>query len=178
MEYNRKKGAFSTINITSRIIFMERNEIMKKLFFLLILSSFSLGLMPQNSSFDTLDGGKITYNEILGNKGKHIVMFWASSCPVCVKAIKNINNIIDKNEDIKFFLVNLGESKNYLERLCTANIIKKEVRPYVILDPKALFAYDYRISVIPTYIFFENGEPIYRGHWLSNALINEVYQKK
>lgn len=82
-----------------------------------------------------------------------ILFFWATWCPHCRGALKQLNqeypNIESKG--IKFVIIDVGETK----RQVTAYVNRVGVGLEVFLDEESTVAEDYQIVGVPTYIFVD-----------------------
>jgi cytochrome c biogenesis protein CcmG/thiol:disulfide interchange protein DsbE len=88
-----------------------------------------------------------------GKKG--IIFFWATWCPHCREAIKDLNAGMNdlKAKGIAIILVDLGESKEQVE----SYLKKADVTLEVFLDTEESLASPYGIMGVPT-LYFVNEE--------------------
>ncbi|RKY33501.1 MAG: hypothetical protein DRP68_02065 [Candidatus Omnitrophota bacterium] len=61
--------------------------------------------------------------------------------------------------------------KNFIDELALNSYIRKNI----LLDRKGMLAKEFKIIGVPTFIFFKNGEEVYRAHTFSNKLLREVF---
>jgi peroxiredoxin len=128
---------------------------------------------PVNHTADdfTLDTTKSSHVNMTSYRAgkKAIIFFWATWCPHCREAIKDLNTRIDdlKTKGIVIILVDLGESKENVE----AYLKKANVTLEVFLDTEESLANPYAIMGVPT-LFFVNEEGMVKSvqHGIPNDL--------
>ena len=149
---------------------------MKKVIILLILSFLSLSFNWESYEFNKLNGKSITYKEILRGSEKTVVFLWASLCWACRVELLRNNDCTLTPKDIKFYYVNLGESKRSVERFAERLQLKTCIKKNIILDERGALAHKFNTMIIPSIIFLKNGEIIHRSNFLTEALIKKVFE--
>lgn len=99
-----------------------------------------------------LDGREATLSEYRAGK-KAIVFFWATWCPHCRVALKDLveRRAEFKQKGVSLVLVDLGESPEVVRRYME----KQEIGLDVFLDETQAAAGDYGVVGLPTFFFVD-----------------------
>ena len=137
---------------------------------LLVLGIFTLGqeqparaqflfmqnpLVGQSAPDFTLkiyNGNKVNMTQLRENKSA-IIFFWATWCPHCREALKELNQNLPQFESkgIKVMLVDLGETEREVKSYAERN----KVGATIFLDQDSSLAENYGIIGVPTFIFID-----------------------
>ena len=98
------------------------------------------------------DGNKVNMTKLRDNQSA-IIFFWATWCPHCAEAIKELNGNLKQFESkgIKLMLVDLGET----EREVKAYMARNKLGATVFLDEDTSLAENYGIIGVPTLVFVD-----------------------
>ncbi|MCA9401670.1 MAG: TlpA family protein disulfide reductase [Candidatus Omnitrophica bacterium] len=142
-----------------------KNFLRQSVLFVLLMLAFSIP--PAHSQFyffenplvgeespdftlSTLLGKRLTFSQY---RGKHpaILFFWATWCPHCREALKEINKDPSQFEKqgVKLVLIDMGEEKNIVKRYTDKNNIQMDVW----LDEASELAEPYALVGMPTFVF-------------------------
>jgi len=111
-----------------------------------------LGEQAPDFTLPSLRGETVTFSRLRGDK-KAIIFFWATWCPHCRQALKELNaeteTILQKG--IQIVLVDLGESARQVSNYVLANKIKSDI----LLDEESSLSRPYALMGIPTFVFVD-----------------------
>ncbi len=121
----------------------------------------------------------LSLNEVRDNK-KAIMFFWATWCPHCREALKDINRRADEFEKngVKIILIDVGEPKASVERYVKSNKIILDS----LLDVDSTAAETYQVVGLPTFFYVgEDGIVKDSGHELFEnylEVLSKIEQKQ
>lgn len=148
---------------------------MKKIFFTLILFCFVFSSGAQAQDFRTLTGKDISFEDMIATP-RAVLFLWATWCPYCIKEFKVLAKECPYFEGVDLWYINVGESKerveNFIHRAKVANCTNKSI----ILDKETLIASKFGINALPTFIFLEYGQPLYKSYHLDKKLIKKIFK--
>ncbi len=103
-------------------------------------------------SLPGLDGKEVSLSHLRGNKSA-ILFFWATWCPHCREALKELNEQAAEIEGkgIKIILINFGESQKEVQSYVNRN----EIKLTVLLDKESTLGEPYAIIGVPTFFFID-----------------------
>ena len=108
-------------------------------------------------------GEQVTLREFIGKKPV-LLIFWATWCPHCNKAVPAINRMHSEpptRDTLAILAVDYMESREKVQ----AFISSKKVALPVLLDRSGSVARKYKVVGIPTYVLLDrDGKVAYRGH--------------
>ena len=109
-----------------------------------------VGQNAPDFTLKTVFGGEKNFNQYREGK-KSIIFFWATWCPHCRQALKELNLQYEKivAQDIKIVLVDLGEDEATVKKYMDANKIPLDV----FLDSDSQLADQFALIGVPTFIF-------------------------
>ena len=151
------------------------------IFLQLIDQAFAISSDQSNHFKETIDWGATDLNgqsvslEEMLVYPKVILLFWTTRCPRCEDDLKILNKRCSYFDDVKIFLVNIAESKRSVEQFISYNNLNQCMIDSVVLDKEAKIKRSFYIPGVPTYIFFDNGVPIYISYFWNDYLLGEVY---
>lgn len=99
-------------------------------------------------SLKDLNGKIVSLSDLLKLKQKVLIFFWATWCPHCQSALKDLSK---KTGNYKLITVNIGESKEIIDRFIRRN----SYNFIVLIDDEATVSSDYGVLGIPTFILIE-----------------------
>ncbi len=99
-------------------------------------------------SLKDLSGKTVSLSDLLKFKQKVLIFFWATWCPHCQSALKDLSK---KTGNYKLITVNIGESKEIIDRFIRRN----SYNFIVLMDDEATVSSDYGVLGIPTFILIE-----------------------
>lgn len=101
----------------------------------------------------TLNGGKVNMTKFRDNKSA-IIFFWATWCPHCREALKELNKNLANIEGkgIKVILMDVGEPEKQVQRY----LEKNKISATVFLDEESSLADPYGIIGVPTFVFVDS----------------------
>ncbi len=126
------------------------SRVMGQLFF---LENPNVGSPAPDFTLDTLKEKNVNMTKYREGKNA-IIFFWATWCPHCREALKNLNNNAAQLQDkgIKVILVDLGETVQEVRQ----HIEKNKINFDVFLDTKNFLSEPYGIIGVPTFFFLND----------------------
>ena len=117
---------------------------------LLMMKNPLIGKPVPEFKLETLSGLETSLSDSRGGK-KAIVFFWATWCPHCRAAIKELNRDRERieQEGIKIVVVDVGESPRDVKSYVNKNKIGLEV----FLDEEETVSEQFGIIGVPTFFF-------------------------
>ena len=114
------------------------------------LKDQNIGKMAPDFTLDTLGAKNVNMTRLREGK-KAIVFFWATWCPHCRMALKDLNGMAKdiEKKNIRLILVDLGETPDQVIQYAQKNKITSDI----FLDQKSSLAEPYGIIGVPTFIF-------------------------
>jgi peroxiredoxin len=111
-----------------------------------------IGQPAPNFTLNTVSGEKIEMNQYRDGKNA-IVFFWATWCPHCRSALKELNAKSEQIEakGIKLVIVDLGEEKNVVSKY----LQKNKIGFNVFLDVESELGETYGLIGVPTFFFVD-----------------------
>lgn len=98
-------------------------------------------------SLTSLDGTQRKLSELV--KKNTVIVFWTSWCPSCVGEMPILQEIADERDDISFVLINVGETRENVEKYRASSSMKLPI----FLDENTELAAKYEVRAIPTLMF-------------------------
>ena len=113
----------------------------------------NVGQVAPDFTLDTLRARSVNMTKYRDGKSA-IVFFWATWCPHCREALKELNSQAAQLEEkgIKVLLVDIGESAAEVKEHVTRNKINFEV----FLDSESSLSEPYGIIGVPTFFFLND----------------------
>ena len=148
---------------------------MKKILsFLFIFFIFNNAAQPQ--TLYNLEGKEFDFSKLNSFK-KVILFFWTSQCPYCVIGLNRLNKNFDfsKHKDIKFFYINIGESKTKISKFTNHLKLVNNIKENIFLDSFGFLSEKYNIVAIPLYVFLEDGKVVKTSFFLDEKIIEEIF---
>lgn len=100
----------------------------------------------------SISGAQVSFEQLREGK-KSIIFFWATWCPHCRTALKDLNakqkEIADKG--IKLAIIDLGESKEAVVK----HLQKNKITLDVLLDQDSVLGETYGLIGVPTFFFVD-----------------------
>jgi len=149
---------------------------MKKIIITLALILVCSSSSANENVFTTLDGQTINYEKLLSSS-KTVFFFWTTWCPTCVREMQYINSVYTDFSKVNIIYINGGQNSNQVRRFVESKSINQDIQKKIILDGNLLLAKKFSVFAIPTFIFFKNGEVIYRSHYLNQDLLAEIFDQ-
>ena len=117
---------------------------------LLMMKNPNIGRPVPEFKVKTLNGPATSLSDFRGGK-KTIIFFWATWCPHCRTALKELNRDREKiaQEGINLVLVDVGESARDVKSYVNKNKIGLEV----FLDEEETISEQFGIIGVPTFFF-------------------------
>jgi len=111
-----------------------------------------VGQMAPDFTLKTFNGEKVNMTKFRDNKSA-ILFFWATWCPHCREALKDLNKNRAQIEGkgIKVILVDVGEGEKEVRRYMERN----KIGVTVFLDQESSLADPYGIIGVPTFVFVD-----------------------
>lgn len=100
-----------------------------------------------NFSLNDLNGKNFTLSDHKGSK-KILLFFWASWCPHCQEAIKELSR---KKGDYNLVTVNIGETRDTISRF----MMRRSYNFSVLLDKDSRVSFAYGVLGVPMFIVIE-----------------------
>ena len=119
--------------------------------------NINVGKKAPDFTLKTLAGKDVTLTKFRDNKSA-IVFFWATWCPHCREAMKELNQQSAHWEEkgIRLILIDLGEDPEDVRHYVEQHKIKSEV----LLDIDSSLAESYGIIGVPTFYFLDKNGTI------------------
>jgi len=120
--------------------------------FLQFLNNQQIGKAAPDFTLKTLKGESVNMTKYRGGK-KAIVFFWATWCPHCRTALKNLNKDYTdiEKKGIKIIIVDLAETTQEVAYYAKKNKIALDI----FLDTEGDLAEPYGIIGVPTFYFID-----------------------
>lgn len=125
--------------------------------------------------FPKLNGETVVYEEIVNLDGKTVLFFWTSWCYFCRRELSKINQQSLAGDDVKFYYINLGETAKIVDYVAEKMKLKDFIIDNVILDEDTIFAQEFGIIGLPTYIFLKDGRFLYRTNLINPGVVERVF---
>ena len=112
-----------------------------------------VGKTAPDFTLPTFNGGKVNMTKFRDNKSA-ILFFWATWCPHCREALKDLNKNRAEIEGkgIKLMLVDIGEGEKEVRRYVERNKIVSTI----FLDQESSLSDLYGVVGIPTFVFVDS----------------------
>ena len=179
MAYTYKKDLECNLSISRRILYRKvytdikmKRIILVLMFFCCLTPSFAAERM-----FPTLDKESVSYEKLISQKNT-ILFIWATWCPTCRRELEKLSRERIFFEGIDVWYINTGEAAPTIERYATAKKLSDGIRDRIILDTEGYIAQRFSVTAIPTYIFFKDGEPIFKSYFLNDEVLEKVFGKE
>lgn len=111
-----------------------------------------MGKTAPDFTLKSLKGETVNFSKAREGQ-RAIIFFWATWCPHCRTALKELNDDYDniQKKNIKLFLVDLGEDARDVGAYATARNIKADI----LLDETSSLSQEYSIIGVPTFVFVD-----------------------
>lgn len=123
----------------------------------------------------TLEGKSVAYEQLVSSS-KTVLFFWTTWCPSCVREITKLNEENKDFGDVNIIYINGDQNKKAVERFIKTKNINKSIQNKIILDNNLYIAKKFSIFAIPTFIFLENGQPIYKSYFITSELLKDIFK--
>ena len=112
-----------------------------------------VGQAAPDFTLKTFNGGKVNMTKFRDGKSA-IIFFWATWCPHCREALKelNKNRAQIEGKGIQLMLVDVGEEEKEVRRYVERN----KIGSTVFLDQESSLADPYGIIGVPTFVFVDS----------------------
>jgi len=150
---------------------------MKKIVLILMFFCFLTPSFAAQRTFSTLDNENIDYQELI-SKENTVLFIWATWCPSCRRELEKLSRDRVFFEDINVWYVNTGEKKSAVEKYVATKDLNSIIKDRIILDREGYIAGKFSVNAIPTYIFFQNGEPVSKSYYLDDEILEKVFKEK
>ena len=143
--------------------------------FLDFLKGQGVGKTAPDFTLDTLHAPKV--NKTKFREGKPaILFFWATWCPHCRMALKDLNKMVQdiENKNIKILLIDVGEQVPEVEEYA----MKNKLTPDIFLDKESSSAESYGVIGVPTFIFVSSDGKIKAIEHVLPPNYEEILTKK
>ena len=112
-----------------------------------------VGQRAPDFTLKTFNGGKVNMTKFRDNKSA-ILFFWATWCPHCREALKDLNKNRAgiEGKGIKLMLVDMGEGEKEVRRYVERN----KIGSTIFLDQESSLAELYGVVGIPTFVFVDS----------------------
>lgn len=147
---------------------------MKKLIIILITLCLLSPCFAAEKTFYTLGDESISFEKLISHPNT-ILFVWATWCPSCRRELKSLSQKRIFFENVNVWYVSTGEKESVVRRYADAKKMASTVRNRIILDTDGYIAEKLLVSAIPTFIFFKDGQPIYKSYFLDNELLEKVF---
>jgi len=176
MAYNYKKELECNFSIGRSILYREvyTGIKMKRIILALILFCFLTPSFAAEPIFPTLDEENISYEKLISQKNT-ILFIWATWCPSCRRELEKLSRKRIFFEGIDVWYVDTGEKASAVTRYAKAKKLSDSIRDRIILDKEGYIAQRFSVTAIPTYIFFKNGEPVFKSYFLNDEILEKVF---
>jgi len=147
---------------------------MKKLITILIALCLLSPCFAAERTFYTLNNEAVSSEKLISYPNT-ILFVWATWCPSCYRELKLLSQKRIFFEDVVIWYINTGEEKSAVTRYADAKKLTSTVRDKIILDKYGYIAGKFSVFAIPTFIFFKDGQPIYKSYFLDKELLEKVF---
>ena len=120
---------------------------------LFFMEDQNVGHKAPDFTLDTLQGKNVNMTQYRDGKSA-IIFFWATWCPHCRVALKNLNTNAEylEKKGIKIILVDLGESSDEVSE----HLLKNRINFNAFLDRNSSLSEPYGIIGVPTFFLVDD----------------------
>ena len=111
-----------------------------------------VGQSAPDFALKVFNGGKVNMTKFRENKSA-IIFFWATWCPHCRQALRQLNQKLAEmeNKGIKVMLLDVGEEEKDVKRY----VEKNKIDLTIFLDRESSLSESYGIIGVPTFVFVD-----------------------
>ena len=150
---------------------------MKRIILILLFFCFLSPSFAVERVFRTLDTESIPYEKLVSQKNT-ILFIWATWCPGCRRELQRLSRERIFFEGIDVWYVDTGEKASAVTRYANAKKLSNSIRDRIIIDKEGYIAQRFSVTAIPTYIFFKDGQPVFKAYFLNDEIIEKVFGKE
>lgn len=139
------------IVLSGVLVFFSLSSLARAQFF--FMENPLIGQTAPDFTLKTVNGGKVNMTKFRDNKSA-IIFFWATWCPHCREALKELNKDLAEIEGkgIQVILMDVGEPEKQVQRY----LEKNKIGATVFLDEESSLADPYGIIGVPTFVFVDS----------------------
>jgi len=146
----------------------------KSIIFIFIFLLASFGFAPKDD-FVSLTDKVVTYDKLV-SASNTILFVWTTECRYCVQEFRRLKKKCIFFDDMSVFYVNVGENFSVVNRFADSLDLLDCVREKIILDKQGFVTRKFRVSGVPTYLFFKDGNLIHRSYYLDDSLVDSIFR--
>jgi len=150
---------------------------MKRIILALMFFCFLTPSFAAEPIFPTLDKQSISYEKLISQKNT-ILFIWATWCPSCRRELEKLSRERIFAEGIDVWYIDTGEKTSAVTRYANAKKLSDNIRDRIILDKEGYIAQRFLVTAIPTYIFFKDGEPVFKSYFYNHEVLEKVFGKE
>jgi len=150
---------------------------MKKLIIILIALCLVSPCFAAERTFYTLDNEAISSEKLISYPNT-ILFVWATWCPSCRRELKLLSQKRIFFEGVDVWYISTGEEKSVVMRYADAKKLTSTVKDKIILDKEGYIAGEFSVSAIPTFIFFKDGQLVFKSHFFNNEVLKRAFGKE
>jgi len=150
---------------------------MKRIVLALMLFCFLSPSFAAEQTFPTLEKESISYKKLISQKNT-ILFIWATWCPSCRRELEKLSRERIFFKDVNVWYVDTEEKASTVTHYANEKKLSDSIRDKIILDKEAYIAQKFSVTAIPTYIFFKDGESVFKSYFLNDELLEKVFGKE
>lgn len=145
----------------------------KVLLIALFLTTSSYSAFAED--FLTLNGKKLTDEQLISGNDKTVWLFWTTWCRYCATQLKYIKKRVKKLNDagIDIYLVNTGEAQNKVMKFAQKHNLPQDI---IVLNKNQSLAAAARIMGFPTYLVLYKGAEAAQINNLDDEAIEKLIE--
>lgn len=149
---------------------------MKRIILALMFFCFLTPSFAAERIFPTLDSESISYEKLTSQKNT-ILFIWATWCPGCRRELERLSKERIFLEGIDVWYIDTGEKTSTVIRYANTKKLSDSIRDRIILDKEGYIARRLSVNAIPTYIFFKDGQPVFKSYSFNGEVLEKVFGK-
>lgn len=150
---------------------------MKKLIIILIALCLLSPCFAAERTFYTLNNEAISSEKLISYPNT-ILFVWATWCPSCRRELEKLSRECMSCKGINVWYVDTGEKASIVMRYANVKELSDSIRDRIILDKEGYIVQRFSVIAIPTYIFFKDGELVFKSYFCNDEIIEKVFGKE
>jgi thiol-disulfide isomerase/thioredoxin len=150
---------------------------MRKVIAIAIMFFIISSAHARDEAFSNLNGSNISYERLVSSP-KTVFFVWALWCPYCLKEFERLSQRCVFLEGVEVFFINAGDEISAIRRFADNKSLRDCIREKIVVDREGFLADKFFVVGIPTFIFFKNGQSVFKSYYLDDDLLKTVFGEK